>query len=1096
MRDSRIDPTLPSGKPPNWPHSTDEELEVMPQRDICVNEAQKYRFPDNKIKTSKYEWYTFLFLFLAEEFNPNTKVANCYFLFIAALQCVPVISNTNGVPTFLIPLSIVVSIDALFQAFEDIGRHQADAEANSHPVQYLNQDTMQFETVHSSELCVGDFVKINNRDAIPADVIIVSVAEKSKPAQGICYVETKQLDGETNLKTRFALPPTAAHVETKEHLKLLNGGIKMEHPNNLIDSFTGVIDLSKSQIDVEDDGKLAIQPANLLLRGCVLRNTEWVFGLVINTGHDTKIMMSATTGAAKTSSLEGMASKQILNLMFFICGIAFIGACANTGINTSQNFWDAWYLDYSEVKPGSNWFIMFFYFFLLHASMIPVSLYVSMSLARAGQMYFMNNDLDMYYEKLDAPQKVRTMNLNEDLGRVSHIFSDKTGTLTSNIMDFRKMSINGVIFGKGITEIGKASWKLRGKEIPNEILEAEKQARINSIPHVSFYCDRYDGLMAKRNPTSEEQYQIEQNKLFFKILSLCHDTVVEHSEAGTKFSASNPDDEALVAAAAYFGQCFADRQDKFVKHISKDSSGKGTECRIEMLSSIKFTSKRKRMSVIIRDTDNKIKLLMKGADTMMMARIRKEDHAEKLPTTMKHVEDFSGEGLRCLLLGWREISESEYNDWHKRYNAATSDLEQIGLQKIGEKNDIEDLESEIEMNCALVGSTALEDKLQDGVPECIAKLAEAGIVLWILTGDKEETAINIAIACNLLQPEAYMDHIIINEKSCPDAASMRKRFKAEIKRCRDTADQKRPKALVIDGPSLITAMEIEDDESVASSDSQASSNLSGRRSTRHRLASTTKSTDSVSTTGHHTLKDYLKKLTQYCKAVVACRVSPDQKKEMVEMIRYGLPKEERVLTLAIGDGANDVPMIQGAHVGVGIRGEEGQQAVNASDYAIAQFRFLQPLLLKHGRYNYVRMSRLVLYTFYKNVMMSLGMYWFNVYCAFSGQKLYPEFAIQFFNLFFTGVPIVAYAIYDRDIDIDLVYKFPQIYESRKRHDQFNAGIFWRWMLLAIVEAMLISILSIQMLLHMDADYGMLGSFWAAGGMVYTVVVLNCQLKVS
>ena len=142
------------------------------------------------------------------------------------------------------------------------------------------------------------------------------------------------------------------------------------------------------------------------------------------------------------------------------------------------------------------------------------------------------------------------------------------------------------------------------------------------------------------------------------------------------------------------------------------------------------------------------------------------------------------------------------------------------------------------------------------------------------------------------------------------------------------------------------------------------------------------------------------------------------------------------------------------------------------------------------------MSRLVLYTFYKNVMMSLGMYWFNVYCAFSGQKLYPEFAIQFFNLFFTGVPIVAYAIYDRDIDIDLVYKFPQIYESRKRHDQFNTGIFWRWMLLAIVEAMLISILSIQMLLHMDADYGMLGSFWAAGGMVYTVVVLNCQLKVS
>jgi phospholipid-translocating P-type ATPase (flippase) len=1084
-KNERIDYTLPVGKPVNWPKSTEAEVAVLPQREIHVNESQKFQFLDNHIKTSKYETYSFLPLFLMEEFNPHSKVANCYFLMIAALQCIGPISNTNGLPTFLIPLSIVVAIDAAFQALEDVARHHADNQANSHPVHMLDINKMEFKPVKSMDVCVGDFIRIDNRDTIPADVIIIAVAEKKEPAEGVCYVETKQLDGETNLKTRFALPNTAVLIDTKEKLKMLSGHITMEHPNNLIDSFTGIIDLSSSNIRNEDNEELEKVPVmsqNLLLRGCVLRNTEWVYGLVVNTGHDTKIMMSSTTGKVKTSSLESAASIEIRKIIMMLLTFCFIGACAQVGTNDSIDIKDIWYLDYSDYNAASNWFVMFFYFFLLHASMIPVSLYVSMSITRAGQMYFMNKDLDMYYERLDAPCAVRTMNLNEDLGRVSHIFSDKTGTLTSNIMDFRKMSVNGVIYGKGITEIGKASWKLRGKEIPDYILTGETLARERSVPHVSFYDNDYERLMEKNNWTTDEEYQVSQNRLFFKILALCHDTVVEHTAKGPKFSASNPDDEALVAAGAYFGESFTDRQDKHVL-LTEMHQGIKKENKIDILNIIKFTSKRKRLSVTIRDIDGKIKLLMKGADTMMVGRIRDEDQKTLLPTTMRHVEDFSGEGLRCLLLGWKEINEEEWNTWSHKYKAATSDLDQIALAKDGKPNDIEDLESEIEMGCALVGSTALEDKLQDGVPECIAKLAESGIVMWILTGDKEETAINIAIACNLVQPEVYMDQIIINEKTCPTPEAMRARFYQEIRRCEDKGNNK-PQALIIDGPSLITAMEPPPDDYKES-----------EPSLEEKVAEAKLSTNGETKSHRNSLKDLLLRLTKSCKAVVACRVSPDQKREMVNLIRFGSTPQERVLTLAIGDGANDVPMIQGAHVGVGIRGEEGQQAVNSSDYAIAQFRFLQPLLLKHGRYNYVRMSNVISFTFYKNVLLNVTMYMFNFYCAFSGQKFYSEPSIQTFNIFATSIPILLYGIYDRDIDVDLVYEFPKLYESRKYNEQFNSMIFWSWLGTAIIEGIVITSVSMAILTNMHEEYGTIGSFWVVGGLTYSTVIFNCQLKI-
>jgi len=217
----------------------------------------------------------------------------------------------------------------------------------------------------------------------------------------------------------------------------------------------------------------------------VLRNTEWVIGLVVNTGHDTKIMMSNTKTKTKTSNLEVLASNEIKRIILLLGLLCFAGATGQAIWNQQNDVGNIWYLNWNPMAIGF-WFIDFFYFFLLHATFIPVSLYVSMAIIRSFQSYFMNNDLEMYYERTDMTALVRTMTLNEELGQVSHIFSDKTGTLTCNVMDFRKASINGISYGEGITEIGKAAWKLQGKDISPEVLEGERRAKENAVPHVHF----------------------------------------------------------------------------------------------------------------------------------------------------------------------------------------------------------------------------------------------------------------------------------------------------------------------------------------------------------------------------------------------------------------------------------------------------------------------------------------------------------------------------------------------------------------------------------------------------------------------------------
>jgi phospholipid-transporting ATPase len=609
-------------------------------------------------------------------------------------------------------------------------------------------------------------------------------------------------------------------INNEKQLNAFRGRITMETPNSLIDHFSGVLE-GTNEIG---NTRLPIFPNNIILRGCVLRSTEWMIGLVVNTGHDVKIMQSKIEIKVKTSTLEVDATKQLIGVIGLLLFLCLAIACAQAGFNSYWNIQDIWYLDW-QLTVGQIFIIKFFYTLLLHASFVPVALYVSMALVRYGQSYFMTSDRQMYYREKDIPMIVKSMNLNEELGQITHIFSDKTGTLTSNTMNFRKASINGISYGKGITEIGKSAWKLQNKPIPSEMLEAEELASKGSIPHVAFYCPDFDrdfyqygrllqassssssshssnplSLSPRPNTTSRSlkstaspsdiegvsvgkvsatsSLQYEKIKDFYRFLSICHEVIPERLDNGEiKLSASNPDDEALVCAASYFGYEFKDRRDKFAVVFDKERQ---QNIEIEILYTIPFTSSRKRMSVIIRDIDSRIKIITKGADTMILSRCDPNSVDGLNAITSEHINQYSIEGLRCLMLATATIEDENFLGWSKHYDEANTDLIELEKKKNGKSNDIETLEDLIERGLKVIGATAIEDRLQDGVSECIETLTQCGLKVWVLTGDKEETAINIAIACNLLLPEEYMDHIIVNEKTAADSKKAAYMLKKEI----------------------------------------------------------------------------------------------------------------------------------------------------------------------------------------------------------------------------------------------------------------------------------------------------------------------------
>ncbi|KAJ3205624.1 hypothetical protein HDU82_005066 [Entophlyctis luteolus] len=1089
---SSISPSATAQSPDNKQKTSDSHnnpaLLPPPQPQIIYEPASSG--PSNKIRTSKYTLISFLPKNLYEQFR---SIANFYFLSLVVLQAFPPFSQVSAALTAA-PILLIVLATAIKDAIEDWRRHKSDDRVNSAKTYVLanarnwnfpplsshllsqNKKRLQQQptdlisvthvnatdsltaeksneitsnltrpksnsTVQKQNLSAdtegpfwqqnnwedvrsGDFVYLQNNESIPADVFIVSTSEP----ENACYLETKQLDGETNLKVRRGLPDLA-HIKTPfDCIQRLVGRLDCESPSPNLFSFNAVISLDAKELhrpaqqqpqqNVRKMTKtFPIGMNSMLLRGCVLRNTKWVIGIVIYTGTDTKIMKNSGVTPSKQSKIDKQLNPLVL-LSFWILGAMCIICSLICSVYTGTFIFENALFNPEEGQytPVYAAFVAFFLCLINFQNIVPISLYISVDISKIVQSIFMSLDVEMHDKENDIFASPRAWNLSDDLGQIEYIFSDKTGTLTCNTMEFRKCSINGVEYG-GNFDVASAKLEQSQPAPAASTLRAEA-ARVMKTQLSSIFDTKYlaqhlsfvDTTLPEhlKQDSSEQSRKIRE---FFSLLAICHTVLVEKRDAAAstvpddssaenpnfiEYRAQSPDEAALVAAARDVGFAFLRRTDDIA-----EIDLMGSLRSYKILNVLEFNSDRKRMSVIIRRPEGQIILLVKGADSVIFERLAPPaNQAEQImrETTLKHLQSFANDGLRTLCLAHKVLPQYEYDAWNERYCNAQNSIQDR------EKN-VDAVAELIEKDLTMMGATAIEDKLQEGVPETIGTLAKAGIKIWVLTGDKMETAINIGFAANLLKKSMVL--IVINSSSLKE--TFIQLLEALEKFWYPNGAPRRPErcALVIDGTSLKYAL-------------------------------------------NSTCRLMLLEIGCRCQAVICCRVSPLQKARVVSLVRKGLG----VMCLAIGDGANDVSMIQEADIGIGISGKEGMQAVMASDYAIGQFRFLGKLLLVHGRWGYIRTGEIIFNYFYKNAVWLFLLLWYQFDCGFSADLITDFTYGMFFNTLFTLFPTMFIGFFEQDLNAEICLQVPQIYQKGMRQQVFNIRRYWTFMADALWQSVI------------------------------------------
>lgn len=1124
---------------------------------------------DNTIVSCRYTPWNFFPRQLIAQFS---KLANFYFLLIAILQMIPGLSTT-GQYTTIVPLLIFVLISMAKEGYDDLRRHRLDKEDNlrevdvlSHrqPTEVPDEDadhgfsypetlSMRWRTKKWQELTVGDVILLERDEPVPADVVVLHADEPTEAA----FVETKSLDGETNLKTKKPLKDISGRCSTLDAVMSLDANFVVEDPNLDLYRFDGKVSVGGQTLPLTN--------GEVIYRGSVLRNTPAALGLVIYSGEECKIRENANKNPrTKAPALQADVNRVVI----FVAGLVFFMGIVLTPLyrvwqTTTERH--SWYLEGGEVILGH----VFTSFVIMFNTMLPLSLYVSLEIVKVIQMFQMN-DIDMYDPETDTPMEPHTSTINEELGQVSYIFSDKTGTLTNNSMKFRKMSVAGsawlhdfdlqaqALNGPDKPKLRHKKRGGKGKDKSAKPLASTRMSlggisqrsgnprastpapnwKPSARSAASLHCGKTEQLIEYIYERPNSVYA-QKAKFFILALALCHTAMPEKDDEGEfDFTASSPDEVALVTAAKDLGYIMTDRQSETIT-IKTYSAGKENDPVYEtyrILDVVEFSSIRKRMSIVVRLPDQKICLFTKGADTTVRSLLRLSDlvqastgnvdrraserrsleaqyalrrrstqtqspgdarrsqsitlagrnlaqrrsssiavgkgttarqsvdlwlkdresdvdmsvprdsnsfytprqslqqgtprasgdprqslaRAESTYSTghnteldalvdesvalndhatfehcFQHIDDFAVEGLRTLLYGYRFIPEEEYTEWRNVFAEASTSL-------VSRQEKMEAAGANIETRLELLGATAIEDKLQDGVPDAIDRLRRAGMKMWMLTGDKRETAINIGQSCRLIK--AYSKVVVLDYVQ-GNLVNLMSATTADI-----NSGQIAHSVLVVDGQTL-TSME----------------------------------SDAVA-------KDAFTELAVLADSVICCRASPSQKATLVRTIRF---RVKGSVTLAIGDGANDIAMIQEAHVGIGIAGKEGLQAARTSDYSIAQFRFLLKLLLVHGRWNYVRICKYTLGTFWKEMIFYLVQAMYQRWNGYTGTSLYEPWSLSMFNTLFTSLPVIFMGVFEQDMRPATLLAVPELYSIGPQRLGFNFKKYLYWATLGAVEAVIV-----------------------------------------
>ncbi|RSL53203.1 hypothetical protein CEP53_007830 [Fusarium sp. AF-6] len=1084
-------PSFMSGSKKPEPNDADDQEDDDPSasRHVAVGSTQPVRFPNNIISNAKYTALTFLPITLYNEFS---FFFNMYFLLVALSQAIPAL-RIGYLLTYIAPLAFVLCITMGKEAFDDIARRRRDTEANSEEYNILVfQDADSAQTPlrqrkmlksellrrqskrpkgardslsdileeddsqaplpssrvvevsrKSKDLKVGDVLKLTKGQRVPADVVILKCysSEASIPAPipeepeeesllafgdgeadpagkgkqpaedtseeeesgpgGETFIRTDQLDGETDWKLRLASPLTQ-NLPTEEFVRLRVTGGK---PDRKVNEFLGTVELVDSRKEALAHHAMAQDSDATRTAALSIDNTAWAntviasqattLAVIMYTGPQTRSALSTAPSRSKTGLLE----YEINSLTKILCALTLalsIILVALEGFGTTE---------------GNVWYVKIMRFLVLFSTIVPISLRVNLDMGKSAYSWFIQRDPGM------PGAVVRTSTIPEDLGRIEYLLSDKTGTLTQNEMEMKKIHVGTVSYAnEAMDEV--STYVRQGFYIPPSTDRASNNMLITPS---STYSSTTTGTTRTRREIGTRVRDV------VLALALCHNVTptvdIEDGKEVTGYQASSPDEIAIVKWTESVGLRLVYRDRKSM--VLEFTGSKRPVVRVRILDVFPFTSEGKRMGIIVHFHENvnvknpdlssgEIWFFQKGADTVMSSIVAANDWLDEETANMAR------EGLRTLVVGRKKLSSQQYSEFSSRYQEASLSISgrDAGMQRV--------VSHYLERDLELIGVTGVEDKLQKDVKPSLELLRNAGIKIWMLTGDKVETARCVAVSSKLVARGQYI-YTVDKLKKKDNAQEHLDFLRSKTDAC-----------LLIDGESLALFL------------------------THFRI-------------------EFISIAVQL-PTVVACRCSPNQKAEVAKLIREYTKKR----VCCIGDGGNDVSMIQAADVGVGIVGKEGRQASLAADFSIEQFCHLVKLLVWHGRNSYKRSAKLAQFVIHRGLIIAVCQTMYSIAIKFEPEGLYKDWLLVGYATVYTAAPVLSLVL-DKDVDENLANLYPELYKELTSGRSLSYRTFFVWVFVSIYQGGMIQGLS-QILTEVDGPKMVAVS--------YTVLVLNELLMVA
>lgn len=955
----------------------------------------------NIVCNQRYSLWTFIPKILFEQFK---HFSNFCFLLLSLSQLIPVL-NVGPWYSYLGPLIFVLGITLVKESIDDLKRHRRDKEVNGELFSRLKPGGGgELEQICSKDIRIGDIMQIESNQRIPADCLFLHTSEPSNTT----YVRTDQLDGETDWKLRR--PPTLTSHYTLAELADLDAVLRIEKPKKDIYDFKGRISLRPTNRTSETSGHSTGTRATgtpftnprCKTEGVGLENTLWsncivtqgnVYGLVMYAGSESR----ATLNTSKPDTKFGLLDDEV-DWNTKLCSLVLLACCILlTGLNVERLAW---------------WTIITWWRFVVVLSyIIPSSLRVNLDLAKLLYSVRIQRDAEI------PGTIMRNTGIPEELGRIEYLLSDKTGTLTQNEMIFKKIRVPAAEFR--VDDIGRLQHFVRNRE-KNKLGLTEMDRK-------------------KKGHTEECVYNA------ILALGLCHTVTPITNDAGSwDLQAASPDEVALVKFAADCGIKLLSRDDHEITvqlptknpdlaldfaGVDTDQTGSsdalrgsGARMTFDVIACFPFTSQSKRMGIFVRDRQTgELTYYLKGADVVMTDRISRKGSG----WLQEEVETYARTGLRTLVMARKIIKEEEYKEWVKKYNAA--------------KNSMQDRETKIrrvvdllETKMELLALTGVEDKLQECVEETLEGLRYGGVKIWMLTGDKVETAICIAISTSLKGRHQELCVLDMNHGVDSQEEAIRRLREFSTARVTETV-------LVLDG-FVLGWMLLEEN-----------------------------------------VKHFIEVVCN-APAVVCCRCSPTQKADVVTAIKKYTGKR----TAAIGDGGNDVSMIQAAHIGIGIVGKEGKQASLSADVSVLKFSHIRRLMLWHGRNGYLSSARLATFVIHRGLIISIIQVIFSSLFYFVAVPIFQGMLMVGYSTVFTMFPVFALCL-DYELPEHTVFMYPELYASLRTEKRLSNKIFLEWLWKSIWQATSIMLLSILLFV---------GKWVNIVSITFTALILSELLNVS